>query len=148
MTSDEQRLNGSRLAAAKEAAIVLGLGIAALWLIPAQTTSGPVLGLPPAFLPTLCAAAIIALASLGLATRLWKPEPLRTERTAPYWPAGLLLCIAVAGVLALQFVSSFVCGLLIIALGLPALGERRPRVFLPTLGVAALVLGVVLRVWR
>lgn len=146
--SDEQRLTGSRLAAVKEAAIVIGLGIAALWLIRAQTTSGPVLGLPPAFLPTLCAAAIIVLASLGLAARLWKPESRRMEEATPYWPAALLLCIAVAGVLALQFVSPFACGLLIIALGLFALGERRTRVWLPTLGIAAVVLGVVLRVWR
>ena len=86
------------------------------------------LGLPPAFLPTVCAVAIIALAVLGLAMRLWKPEPLRPERVAPWWPAALILGVAIAGVLALQLAGPFICGLVTVALGLAAMRERRVRV--------------------
>ena len=81
----------SRLVATREAVIVVALGAAALWIIPRQTTSGPVLGLPPAFLPQVCAVAIIALALLSLTLRLWKAEALPPERVAAYGPAALML---------------------------------------------------------
>jgi hypothetical protein len=138
---------GSRGAALREAAIVVGLGVAVAWLIPSQTTSGPVLGLPPAFLPTVCAMAIIGLTLLGLAIRLWMPEPLRPERLAPWWPAALVLGVVIAGVLALQVFGPFTCGLVVVALGLAAMGERRVRVLLTTLATTALILGVVFQVW-
>jgi hypothetical protein len=147
--SDAQRaLAGSRGAALREAAIVAGLGIAAIWLVPSQTTSGPVLGLAPAFLPTLCAVAIIGLTALGLGARLWKPEPLRPERSAPWWPAALILGVAIAGVLVLQVLGPIACGLVIVALGLAATGERRVRVLLMTVATTALILAVVYQAWR
>jgi hypothetical protein len=139
---------GSRRAALRETAIVAGLGIAVIWLIPSQTTSGPVLGLAPAFLPTVCAAAVVALTLLGLGLRLWKPEPLRPERVAPWWPAALVLGVAMAGVLALQAMGPVACGLVVVALGLAAMRERRVRVLLITLAATALALGVVYQVWR
>jgi hypothetical protein len=147
--SDTQRVAaGSRRAALREAAIVAGLGIAAIGLIPSQTTSGPVLGLPPAFLPTVCAVAIVALTVLGLGVRLWKPEPLRPERSAPWWPAALVLGVAMAGVLVLEVLGPFACGLAVVVLGLAAMRERRVGVLLTTLAVTALVLGAVYQVWR
>ena len=147
--SDAQRAPaGSRGAALREAAVVAGLGIGAIALIPSQTTSGAVLGLPPAFLPTVCAAAIVALAGLGLAMRLWKPEPLRPERVAPWWPAALILSVAIAGVLALQLVGPVASGLVAVALGLAAMREWRVRVVGITLAATALTLAVVYQVWR
>jgi hypothetical protein len=147
--SDGQRATvGSRGAALRETAIVVGLGAAVIWLIPSQTTSGPVLGLRPAFLPTLCAAAIVTLALLGLALRLWKPEPLPAERVAPWWPAALVLGVATAGVLALRVVGPVACGLVIVALGLAAMRERRVRVVGITLAATALVLVLVFHAWR
>ena len=148
MSDAERGIAGSRRAALREAAIVAGLGIAAIWLIPSQTASGPVLGLPPAFLPTVCAVAIVGLTLLGLAIRLWKPEPLRPERMAPWWPAALVLGVAIAGVLVLQVLGPFACGLVTVALGLAAMRERRVHVVLTTLAITALILGVVYQVWR
>jgi hypothetical protein len=147
--SDAQRATaGSPVPALREAAVVAGLGIAIIWLIPSQTTSGAVLGLPPAFLPTVCASAIVILAVLGLGVRLWKPEPLRPERGAPWWPAALVLGVTIAGVLALQFLGSFASGLVAVALGLAALREHRSRVVGVTLAATTLILAVVYQVWR
>lgn len=139
---------GSRLAAIRETAIVVALALGALWIIPRQTTSGPVLGLPPAFLPKVCVFAILALALLGLALRLWKPEPLASERITAFGPAALILGVAVAGTVALQWLGPFACGLIAMALGTIALGERRPSVLVPTLAGAVLVLGAVFQPWR
>ena len=106
------------------------------------------LGLPPAFLPTVCAVAIIALGLLGLALRLWQPEPLPPERAVPAWPAAMMLGIVAAGVLALQLAGPFAGGVVIVVLGLVALGERRPIVLIGAIAGAVLVLGVVFQVWR
>jgi hypothetical protein len=148
VSAGERGTAGSRGAALRETAVVVGLGVAVTWLIPSQTTSGPVLGLPPAFLPTVCVMAIIALTLLGLGVRLWQPEPLRPERLAPWWPAALVLGLAIAGVLALQALGPFACGLVVVALGLAAMRERRIHVLGITLATTALVLGVVYQVWR
>lgn len=148
MSDEERGIAGSRPAALRETAVVVGLALGATWLVPFQTTSGPVLGLAPAFLPKLCTIAVMLLAVIGLAARLWRPEPLRPERTAPVWPAALVLCVAIAGVLALQFLGPFAAGLIVMALGLAALGERRIRVLLITLAGSALVFGVIYQVWR
>ena len=148
MSGEERGIAGSRAAALREAVVVVGLGLSATWLIPSQTVSGPVLGLPPAFLPMLSAIAIIALAMVGLAMRLWQPEPLRPERLAPIWPAAMIVCVVIAGVMVLQLVGPFFCGLAIMALGLAALRERRIPVLLTALAGTGLILGVVFRVWR
>jgi hypothetical protein len=137
-----------RSAAIGEAAVVVALGLAAIWLIPTQTTQGPVLGLPPAFLPTVCAIAIVAVALLGLAVRLLRPEPLPSEPGLPSWPVASMLGVVMAGALVLQLAGPFAGGVVIVALGLVLLGERRMPVLLGTLAGAALVLGAVLQVWR
>jgi hypothetical protein len=149
VSGEERGIAGARAAALREAAVILALGLAAVvWLIPAQTTSGPVLGLSPAFLPTLCAVAIIALTVVGLALRLWQPEPLRPERLSAVWPAAMVAGVAIAGVLVLQLAGRFLCGLVIMVLGLAVLGERRIPVLLITLAGTCLVLGAVFQVWR
>ena len=148
MTGDGQPSPETRLAIITEAAIVVGLGLAAAWIIPGQTTQGPVLGLPPVFLPTACAGAIVFLGALGLALRLWKPELLRPERLAPWWPAASMLAVLVAGVLALQFAGPFASGLIIVALGLAVLGERRVPVLIGTIAASTIILGLVFRIWR
>ena len=146
--SDQPEATERRSVAIREAAAVVALGLAAIWLIPKQTTQGPVLGLPPAFLPTVCAAAIIMLGLFGLALRLWKPEPLRPERVAVVWPAALIGGVVIAGMLALQFAGPFISGLVMVVLGLAALGERRVRIQLGAIAFTALVLGMVFQVWR
>jgi hypothetical protein len=144
----EQGPTGSRLTALRETAIVVALGAAALWLIPRQTTSGAVLGLPPAFLPKVCAVAIIALALIGLAMRLWQPQPLRPERLTGYGPVALILAVVIVGVVALQWLGPLACGLLVMGLGPMALGERRMRVLAITLACTALLLSAVFQTWR
>ncbi|MGE0848782.1 MAG: hypothetical protein AB7O44_04045 [Hyphomicrobiaceae bacterium] len=148
MSEDERGAAGSRRAALGETAAVVAFGLAALWIIPRQTTSGPVLGLRPALLPELCALAIVAIALIGLGLRLWKPESVASERLAPMWPAALLAAVAAAGILALQFAGSIACGLLIVTLGLAVLRERRMRIVIPTLAGTALALVLVFQVWR
>ncbi len=146
--SDEPEVAERRSLAISEAAVVVALGLTAIWLIPKQTTQGPVLGLPPAFLPTVCAAAVVTLGLLGLVLRLWKPEPIRPERTAAVWPAALIGGVVIAGMLALQFAGPFVSGLVMVVLGLAALGERQIRVLLGTIAFSTLVLGMVFQVWH
>jgi hypothetical protein len=146
--SDEPGAPERRSLAISEASVIVALGLAAIWLIPKQTTQGPVLGLPPAFLPTVCAAAIVMLGLFGLALRLWKPEPMRPERVAVVWPAALIGGVVIAGMLALQFAGPFISGLVMVVLGLAALGERRVRIQLGAIAFTALVLGMVFQVWR
>ena len=148
MSGDEGGAAASRVAALKETAVVAGLALAAIWVIPSQTASGPVLGLKPALLPTFCAAVIIAIALIALVLRLWHPEPFSPSRSAPVKPAALVAAVVIAGVLALQFLGPIACGLVVVALGLAALGEKRLRIVLPTLVGTALVLAVIFQVWR
>jgi hypothetical protein len=146
--SEQLEATERRSVAIREAAVVVALGLAAIWVIGKQTTQGPVLGLPPAFLPTVCATAIVMLGLLGLALRLWKPEALQPERTAPFWPAALILGVVIAGVLALQLVGPFVSGLVMVGLGLVVLGERRARILIGTMATAVLSFGLIFLVWR
>jgi hypothetical protein len=53
-----------------------------------------------------------------------------------------------AGVLVLQVLGPFACGLAVVVLGLATMRERRVGVLLTTLAVTALVLGAVYQVWR
>ena len=135
----ERAAAGSRRAALREAAIVVGLGIAAIALIPSQTTSGPVLGLPPAFLPTICAAAIVGagLARLGCAAVEAGAAPAGEDRVARRARLG----VAVAGVLALRL--GPIAGLSRGA-GLAAMRERR----VCRAALAATLTLVVYQVWR
>jgi len=146
--SNQPEATERRSVAIREAAVVVALGLAAYWLIGKQTTQGPVLGLPPAFLPTVCATAIITLGLFGLALRLWKPEALQPDRTAPLWPAALMLGVVIAGVLALQLAGPFVSGLVMVGLGLAALGERRVRILIGTMAAAVFAFGMIFQVWR
>jgi hypothetical protein len=148
MRGDGRGDAASRAAALKETAVVVGSALAAIWVIPSQTASGPVLGLKPALLPTFCAVTIIAVALIALVLRLWHPEPFSPGRSAPFWPAALIAAVVIAGVLVLQFVGPVACGLAVVALGLAALREKRTRIVLPTLAGAALVLAVTFQVWR
>lgn len=149
MSAAGQETAGLRLAALRETAVIMALGLALLWVIPRQTTSGPVLGLPPAFLPTASTSTIVLLAAVALAVRLARPEPLQPQRLAPCWPAALMLGIVCAGVLALQLAGPIACGLLIVALGLVALGERRVPVVLATVAGAGIALAAVFHLaWR
>jgi hypothetical protein len=148
MNGDERGVAASRLAALRETAVVAGLALAALWVIPSQTASRPVLGLQPGLLPTVCAVVIAVVALFALVLRLWRPEPLPPQRSAPIWPAAMIAAVATAGVLALQFLGPVACGLVAVALGLAALGEKRMRIVLPTLAGTALILAVAFQVWR
>jgi hypothetical protein len=148
MSGGERGAAASRLAALRETFVVAGLALAVIWLIPSQTASDPVLGLKPGLLPTVCAVAIGGIALIALVFRLLRPEPLLPERSTPIWPAAMIAAVAVAGVLALQFLGPIACGVVVVALGLAALGEKRPRIVLPTLVGAALVLAVIFQVWR
>lgn len=148
MSEDARAAARSRSAAFREAAVVGGLGLGAVWLISVQTKSGDVLGLSPAFLPNVCAVAIVALTAIGLSIRLWRPEPLRPERVAPWWPAALVFGVAIAGVMALQLAGPLASGLTAVALGLAAMRERRMPVLASTLAVTALVLILIFHVWR
>lgn len=148
MSGDGRGAAASRRAALREIAVVAGLAMAAVWIIPSQTASGPVLGLKPAMLPTFCALAVLAIALFALVARLWHPEPLQLARSAPFWPAALIAAVAIAGVLMLQVLGPVVCGLVVVSLGLTVLGEKRKRIVLSTLAGTALVLAITFQPWR
>jgi hypothetical protein len=148
VTGDDQARAASRFAALREIAVVAGLAGLALWIIPQQTVSGPVLGLPPAFLPKVCAIAILTLALVALAYRLWRPEPLADARLAPPWPAALIIGVVLAATAALQFAGPIASGLVAVALGLVVLGEKRLPVIASTLIGTATVLAAIFQPWR
>ena len=140
---------GSRLGTTFEGLVIIGLALAAIfWIIPAQTTSGAVLGLPPAFMPKVAATAIAVLAAAGLALRLARPEAPAPERRAPLGPAILVGGLTTLGVLALQFLGPIAAGLIMVVLGVPALGERRPGVLLTAFAVTAVALLLAFRPWQ
>jgi hypothetical protein len=60
----------------------------------------------------------------------------------------MIVCVVIAGVLALQYAGLFFCGLMTMALGLAALRERRIPVLLAALAGTGLILGAVFHVWR
>lgn len=139
----------SRLAVLVEGLVIVGLAaVAFVWIIPAETTSSDVLGLPPAFMPNVAVVAIGALAVLGIVLRLLVPEPRSAEGGfqlgAPLLAAGL----ALVGVVALRYLGAIAAGLLVVLLGMPALGERRWRVMATTLAVVAVGLILAYRPWR
>lgn len=126
--------------------IVLLAAVALVWIIPAETTSGDVLGLPPAFMPNVAVVAIGVLAVLGIVLRLIAPEPrgARVQVAAPL----LVAALALLGVLTLRYVGPLAAGLLVVLLGMPALGERRWRVMAITLATVAAGLILAYRPWR
>jgi hypothetical protein len=131
-----------------EGLVVIGLALAAiLWIIPAQTTSGAVLGLAPAFMPKVAATTIAVLAAGGLVLRLVRPEALAPGRRAPLGPAILVGGLTMLGVLALQFLGPIAAGLVMVMLGVPALGERRPGVLVTAFAVTAAALLLTFRPW-
>ena len=50
--------------------------------------------------------------------------------------------------LALQYLGPVACGLVIVALGLAVLGERRLPILLGTMAVSALILVITFQPWR
>jgi len=140
---------GARLGTILDGLVVIGLALVAiLWIIPAQTTSGAVLGLPPAFMPKVAATAIAVLAAAGLALRLARPGAPAPERRAPLGPAILVGGLTMLGVLTLQFLGPIAAGLVMVVVGVPALGERRPRVLLTAFAVTAVALLLSFRPWQ
>lgn len=127
----------SRAAQLFEAAVLAGACLLAFkWLIPAQTSEGGI-GLSPAFLPRLCAAAAGLLIAVDGVLRFLRQAP--DARYAEGWAAFLRLGTAAClGTLALYFggiVPAVVVCCVATAL---ALGERRlPHVLLPALCCAA-----------
>lgn len=116
------RSRGSLLA---EAAVVGGAALlAVLWVIPLQTSEGGI-GLSPAFLPTLCAAACGIFAAADALLRILRAE------ASPSYPQGWIAffrigAVAIAGTVALQWGGAGACALVTVPAGMVAVGERRP----------------------
>lgn len=125
--------------------IVLVVGCLALlvWVIPAQTSEGG-FGLSPAFLPNVCTAAILVLV---LADGVHRRLSRRREAAYPenYRAALMILGVAVVGVLALMWGGVALSATLCTALGMLAMGERRP---VPVLVITALCGGVFWLIFR
>lgn len=139
----------SRLAVLAEGLIIVLLAVVAyVWIIPAETTSSDVLGLPPTFMPNVAVVAIGVLAALGIVLRLIAPESRAAERGVQLAAPLLVTGLSVVGVVTLQYAGPIAAGLLVLLLGMPALGERRWRVMAVTLAVAAAGLVLAYQPWR
>lgn len=126
----------SRGSLAMEALLIGGLAVAALfWIIPAQTTEGGI-GLSPAFLPNLCAAAIGALAAADGLLRMMRGTsiPAYPERWTSLICMGL---VAAIGMFALRWGGAVACAVIAPLVGMLVLGERRVLI----LSVTALICG-------
>jgi hypothetical protein len=137
-----------------EAVIVCGLALFMVFeVIPAQTTPGDAAaGLAPATLPTACVLAIAALALINLVVILIRgrsqdrglqalsesaPDaaapPVGTSEAADAsaWPVLKMMLVSLAGVIALAYGGPKACAVVIVPLGMLALGERRIGRILP-----------------
>lgn len=122
----------SRASVLAEALFLGGFSLALLvWIIPAQTSEGGI-GLSPAFLPEVCAAAIGILVLLDGAGRLLRGAP------AAAYPEGWAALLRIGGIsllggLVLAWAGVTAAALATCAAGLLVLGERRPLVIAATL---------------
>jgi hypothetical protein len=127
----------SRASQLIEAVVLAGACLLAfVWLIPAQTSEGGI-GLSPAFLPKLCAAAAGLLIAADGVLRFVRQA--HQPRYAEGWGAFLRLGIAAClGTVALRF-GGIVPAVAVCCIATAlALGERRlPYVLLPALACAA-----------
>jgi len=125
--------------------LILAAGFIALliWIIPAQTSDGG-FGLSPAFLPNVCAGAILALVLTDGVLRLLSR---RSDAAYPenYRAALLVLAVSVVGALALMWGGVALSASVCTALGMLAMGERRP---LPVILTTALCGGVFWLIFR
>lgn len=123
--------------------LVAGCLALLLWIIPAQTSEGG-FGLSPAFLPNACTAAIVVLVLADGVQRLLSG---RRDTVYPenYRAALLIGGVAVAGALALMWGGVALSATVCTALGMLAMGERRP---VPVLMITALCGGVFWLIFR
>jgi hypothetical protein len=130
------------LAAVVETAVICGLGLIAIfWVIPSQT-SGMGLGLPPSFLPTVCAVAVTLLVLCDGVIRLLRPraEGAYDECWLSFLQMGAVTIICtilfqVAGIIVSTLFTIPACMLL--------LGERRWLAILLTTAIGTIGLGLV-----
>ncbi|WP_238121074.1 MULTISPECIES: hypothetical protein [unclassified Xanthobacter] len=123
-----------------EAALLGALTLLVVFVvIPAETSAGGI-GLSPAFLPTVCAAAAGFFAVVDALLRVLRAEP--SARYPEGWTAFFRIgAVAVAGVVILAYAGPGACALVTVPAGMAMLGERRP---LPLLA-AGLVCGGIFR---
>ena len=140
----ERRPPQPRLAAVVETAVLCGLGlVAVLWVIPAQT-SGTGLGLPPAFLPTVCAVTATLLILGDGVVSILRPRPSGNDEEG--WSAFILVGgVTVICTTLFQLAGIVVSTLFTIPACMLLLGERRWLPILLTTAVAAISLGFVFR---
>jgi hypothetical protein len=133
--------------------LIGGLGITVLGLllifviIPQGTASGMYYGLPPTFFPTVMATGLTASA-VGLALQAWRRRARKTDAgPAPLSLWNLLMflfaaALAVAGVIAIDYLGMIYAGPVLIAAFMLFMGERSPVRLLLTsvLPVAAVYL--------
>lgn len=143
-SAGERRPPPPRLAAVVETAALCGLGLVAiLWVIPAQT-SGAGLGLPPAFLPTVCAVAATLLTLGDGIVRVVRPRPSETNEEG--WSAFILVgAVTIICTILFQVAGIVVSTLFTIPACMLLLGERRWLPILLTTAVATIGLGFVFR---
>lgn len=134
----------SRASLVAEMLLLAGLCLALLfWIIPAQTSEGG-FGLSPAFLPSACAGAILVLVVADGILRLAR------RQAEPAYPEGYgalarILAVAVVSAVLLRHGGVALSGAATPAIGMLALGVRRP---LPILATAALCGGALWLVFR
>lgn len=133
----------SFLPAVAEFAIVAGLSLVFIFIvIPAGTSPGGEIGLPPDLLPKAAAAAIGVLALAQFVFSCVRPAP-DAEARPPVGHVLPLIGATVAGVLAVKFVGWEAGGALLALLAMLAMRERTPlRLVVVPLAVAAVLFAV------
>lgn len=123
-----------------EFAVVAGLSLIFIFvLIPAGTSQGGEIGLPPDLLPKVTAGAIGLLALMQFVISCLRPKP-ETEAAPAVGHVLPLIGATVAGVLAVRFVGWEAGGALLALLALLALHERAPKRLLAVPAIVAAVL--------
>jgi hypothetical protein len=129
----------SRASIVVEMACLAGLGLLAwFWIIPIQISGGGI-GLDPAFVPRACVGAIILLVlSDGVLLLLRNDRP--SSYPANWWALALTGGAAILGAVVLMLAGATAAALVVIPVGMLALGERRLVLIAVTTAIVAIAL--------
>lgn len=143
--SQQPRRQGATLVAALEAAVLCGLGLLSVfWIIPTQT-SGNALGLDPAFMPTVYAAAFVAIVLTNGVLHLTGRITASPLTAGAIGPVIAVMAICCAGIAAFEYLGAVACGVVVVPCMMIMLGERRRVLIAATTVVTAAGLALVFR---
>ncbi len=128
----EPRSRGSVLA---ELIVLAGAALLAFfWIIPSQVSGGGI-GLDPGFLPRLCAGAIGVLVLADGLRRLSRGVATEEDYGSGWAALVRIGGLAIAGAIVLKVAGLVAAAVVVVPIGMLALGERRPLLIVVTTAV-------------